>query len=81
LKRFLNVRGGLSILGLDSQAIEAAISARYRGELKATEFMDMTSEEEPPVPPGLRTLVTDETAAKGVLELFERDLYSTEASR
>ena len=28
----------------------------------------------------LRTLVTDEIAAKGVLELFERDLHSAEAS-
>ncbi len=45
-----------SFVELRSDILRGDYRALYLAWLKATEFVDMASEEEPPVPPGLRTL-------------------------
>jgi formylglycine-generating enzyme required for sulfatase activity len=40
IKLFLDVPGCLFVLGLDPEAVEAAVRARYRGEVKAREYLE-----------------------------------------
>jgi len=40
LKLFLDVPGCIYVLGLDPEAIESAVRARYRGEVKAREYLE-----------------------------------------
>ncbi|MGC9357970.1 MAG: P-loop NTPase fold protein, partial [Anaerolineae bacterium] len=40
LKLFLDVSGCVFVLGLDAEAIEAAIRTRYQGEVKAQEYLE-----------------------------------------
>ena len=40
LKLFLDVEGCIFVLGLDPEAIAAAVQTRYRGEVKANEYLE-----------------------------------------
>jgi formylglycine-generating enzyme required for sulfatase activity len=40
IKLFLDVPGCMFVLGLDAEAIEAAVRARYKGEVKAREYLE-----------------------------------------
>jgi formylglycine-generating enzyme required for sulfatase activity len=40
IKLFLDVRGCVFVLGLDDEAVEAAVRTRYRGEVKAREYLE-----------------------------------------
>ncbi len=40
LKLFLDVEGCIFVLGLDPEAIAAAVQQRYRGEVKANEYLE-----------------------------------------
>ena len=40
IKLFLDVPGCIFVLGLDAEAIEAAIRTRYKGEVKAQEYLE-----------------------------------------
>lgn len=40
IKLFLDVPGAVFVLGLDAEAIERAVQTRYRGEVKAREYLE-----------------------------------------
>jgi formylglycine-generating enzyme required for sulfatase activity len=40
IKLFLDVSGCIFVLGLDSEAVEQAVRTRYRGEVKAREYLE-----------------------------------------